>query len=75
MPYCFRDQLCLSLNEQKLALFRVVCNFSVAKRRDDDETSQLSNSMMSVISSTSSLASEVLERAAQRQRFWKTAKA
>lgn len=48
---------------------------SATKLREDDECSQFSNSMMSVVSSTSSLASEVLKRAAQRQQFWKKVKA
>ncbi|XP_067949459.1 nuclear protein MDM1-like [Watersipora subatra] len=48
------------------------------RQRETDEcseASQLSDSVMSVISATSSLASEVLERAAQRQQFWQKAKA
>lgn len=45
--------------------------YSGNRQKEDDELSELSTSVMSAISSSSSLASETLQRAAKRQReFW-----
>lgn len=71
IPVCMYCQSDLNGSTICKTLFMII---AAARKLEDDEysqVSQLSDSMISVISSTSSLASEVLERAAQRQKFWK----